>query len=364
MPKTFKIHALMAGFSREWSGMLLAWLALPYPEHDADLRRFAEEFLLAPGGARRDAAGEILPATRVRHLRHRLTSAFRHFIAAQELRAQPDLRAALWHVACQRQPLPYREAAPQTHEALALQLLHDLQSLHTRGEKADWLAAESSLQRLHAEIGAHLSALKPATQALPPPPALPEGSSRSLRYLQHRLHLDEAIAAANAYPLPSEALLEDCLAQVARMVAEGTWLLHGTLNPARFRRMAIVLARYGRMEELTAFQARWLRRLPPDARPPMRSHCAALLALAQQQWDSAETCLNQLLDQVHDPEFRLDIRVGLLQLYRARASFMDNHLLPAQAESIRQFLRRKRSTLDPAPYLQAVRHYMRRPGDN
>lgn len=361
MPKTFKIHALMAGFSRESGGMFLAWLALPYPEHDAELRRFAEEFLLQPGTAHRDARGAVLAATRVRHLRHRLTAAFRHFVAAQELRAQPDLRAALWHVASQRQPLPYPDPAPQTHEALALQLLHDLQALHTRGEKADWLAATASLQRLHAEIGAHLAALDPDTQAQA---VLPEPGSQSLRFLQHRLHLDEAITAASAYPLPSTELLESCLAQVARMVDQGTWLLHGILLPARFRRLATLLARHGHLDTLAAFQARWLRRLPPDTRPAMRSYCAALTALAAQQWDSAEAAFNQLLDQVHDPEFRLDIRVGLLQLYRSRASFMDNHLLPAQAEAIRQFLRRKRSTLDPEPYLQAVRHYLRRPGDN
>ena len=379
MPKTYKINSLLTGFRRDHSGAFLAWLDLPYPGHDAALRRFAADFL---GEGVPDSG---LSPTRARHLRHRLVSAFRHFVAAQELRAQPALQAALWQTACQRHGLPSPAPQPPTHESLALQLLHDLQAAHTQGHPAHWQAAQTSLERLQTAIAAHiqshseislsnsLSLSNPLSlshslslsNSLSNPPSLSNSLSlshslsHSPTYLQHRLHLDQALLAANTYPLPSPAQADACLQVIADMVRAGTWLLDGQLQPPRFRRCATLLARHGRVEALQAFQARWARRLPTNDRAPLRQYVAALLALCHAEWDHAESALNRLLNEVRDPEFRLDIRLGLMRLYRERASFMDNHLLPAQAEAIRQYLRRKRATVEPGPYLEAVRFYLR-----
>lgn len=361
MTKTYKIHSLLTGFRRDLSGALLAWLDLPYPGHDAALRRFAADFL---GEGVPDSG---LSPTRARHLRHRLVSAFRHFVAAQELRAQPALQAALWQTACQRHQVPCPAPQPPTHESLALQLLHDLQAAHAQGHPTQWQAAQTSLERLHAAIATHIQ----SHSALSPSNSLSNSNSNSLSlslshslshspsYLQHRLHLDQALLAANTYPLPAPAQADACLQAIADLVRAGTWLLDGQLQPPRFRRCATLLARHGRVEALQAFQARWTRRLPLGDRAPLRQYVAALLALCHADWDHAESALNRLLNEVRDPEFRLDIRLGLMRLYRERASFMDMHLLPAQAEAIRQYLRRKRATVEPGPYLEAVRFYLR-----
>jgi hypothetical protein len=351
MPKTYKIQSLLTGFRRDHSGAFLAWLDLPYPGHDAALRRFAADFL---GGGVPDSG---LSPTRMRHLRHRMVSAFRHFVAAQELRTQPALQAALWQTACQRHGLPSPAPQPPTHESLALQLLHDLQAAHTQGHPAHWQAARTSLERLHTAIATHIQSH--SAPSLSDSNSLSNSLSLSPSYLQHRLHLDQALLAANTYPLPSAAQADACLQAIADMVRAGTWLLDGQLQPPRFRRCATLLARHGRVEALEAFQARWARRLPATDRAPLRQYAAALLALCHADWDHAESALNRLLNEVRDPEFRLDIRLGLMRLYRERASFMDNHLLPAQAEAIRQYLRRKRAKVEPGPYLEAVRYYLR-----
>jgi hypothetical protein len=363
MQKSFKIDAYLATFRRSSVSTFLAWLDLPYPGHDAALRGFAAEFL-------RDGKLTVgLTPTRERHLRHRLVSAFRHFVAAQELRAQPALQSALWQTACQRHALHCPKPAPPTHESLALQLLHDLETAHTQGHPAHWQAAQASLERLHAAVATHIHTHSSVSLSLSPSPSHSHSHSHSpslspsQAYLQHRLQLDHALATASAYPLPPPEKADTCLQAIADMVQTGTWLLDGQLQPHRFRRCATMLARHGRVEALQAFQARWARRLPQADRVPLRQYVAALLAFCQDDCDTAESALNRLLNQVREPEFRLDIRLGLMRLYRARASFMDMHLLPAQAEAIRQFLRRKRTLIDAAPYLEAVRYYLRDAGE-
>jgi hypothetical protein len=358
MPKSFKINALLAAFPRQMVDPFLAWLTLPCPEHDAELQRFAVGFL-RPGTVEADFASRS--PVRERHLRFRLVAAFRHFVAAQELRAQPDIRAALWQLACQRHQVPHTEPAPLTHEALALQLLHDLQAVNTEGGNAAWQTAAASWQRFSEAIAMHLAWLQAHEPSLAPTgrlPVLPMADSHTGRFLRDRLRFTEALVAASALPTPPRALAEVCLALVAEMVEAGTWLLHGLLQPERFRRTAILLARHGDTDALTAFQSRWTRRLPAAQRAALRRYGRALLALAQQDWDSAESSLNQLLSDVRDPQFRLDIRLSLMELYRARGSYMDNHLLPAQAEAVRQYVRRKPAILDSARYLEEVRYLL------
>lgn len=416
MSRSYKIEKLLRAFPKSYLEGFEAYLASPLSHADADLRRiFAllhpENRVLAPN----KTTDPILHLTlypdrkynpqRIRHLRHRLVTAFMEFVHIKELRQDQqafrlqwyktlarhglaDLLESEYQIRTKRNPAHPVTCENEYHHQLEVEYAYYLQGPPSKpAEQAEVLhKALAALENYYACKKAELTcALNEVRAYLPPSVAAIPGAANTTSNTAIKPRETAQIAEfarriptwtqtndpQQLYPEVAELLKANgkipdklwrrlCLGLLPQSPPDagangpgGFETLLGALLkkppgnervkllPRNFRKLFYTAHRLRRPDLAEAFSRLYQPQLSAPQRSVADHYCEGLRCFLREDWARAETRFLQMIDDYQEPEDKIEARFWLMRICLERKAYIDHRLIRSQARIIRQYLSRK-----------------------